>query len=154
LIRTEDLRWMTLALAAAGRARPAPNPPVGAVIVQEGAFVSLGWHERAGAPHAEIVALQAARERVRGATLYVTLEPCNHHGRTPPCVDAILAAGLRRVVVGCRDPNPTVTGGGLERLQRHGLEAIVGTLGLEAQALIEEWMQSWQAGAGPHRRPP
>jgi diaminohydroxyphosphoribosylaminopyrimidine deaminase / 5-amino-6-(5-phosphoribosylamino)uracil reductase len=147
VIRNEDRRWMTLALAAAGRARPAPNPPVGAVIVRDGAFVALGWHERAGSPHAEIVALRAARERAHGATLYVTLEPCNHHGRTPPCADAILAAGVCRVVVGCRDPNPTVTGGGLERLQRYGLEASVGTLGLEAQALIEEWTQSWGGDA-------
>lgn len=151
MIRNEDRRWMSLALAAAARARPAPNPPVGAVVVRDGAFVSLGWHERAGAPHAEIVALRAARERARGATLYVTLEPCNHHGRTPPCVDAILAAGVCRVVAGCRDPNPTVSGGGLARLQGDGLEASVGTLGLEAQALIEEWTQSWRGAAGLRR---
>lgn len=107
----------------------------------------MGWHERAGRPHAEIVALKAAGEKARGATLYVTLEPCNHHGRTPPCVDAILAAGLCRVVVGCRDPNPNVTGGGIERLRLHGLEVHVGTLATEARALIQKWMRDWPSAA-------
>jgi len=143
--QTQDSLWMRHALAAARHANPAPNPAVGAVIVRDGTFVSLGWHERAGRPHAEIVALQAAGRGARGATLYVTLEPCNHYGRTPPCVDAILAAGIRTVVVGCPDPNPTVTGGGIERLRLQGLEVRVGTLADEAGALIQEWMRSWPA---------
>lgn len=137
---------MSLALAVAGRSRPTPNPAVGAVIVRDGALISLGWHERAGAAHAEIVALRAAREKARGATLYVTLEPCNHQGRTPPCVDAILAAGVRKVVIGCRDPNPAVSGGGIERLRRQGLQAIVGTMGSEAHALIEDWTRTLRYG--------
>ena len=135
-----DARWMALAVSLARRARPAPNPPVGAVIVKGSRLVAWGWHERAGSPHAEAVALQDASTEARGATLYVTLEPCNHYGRTPPCADAVLAAGVARVVIGCRDPNPLVRGGGAERIRAHGVVVQVGTLAGEARSLIDEWV--------------
>ena len=106
-----------LELAERGRGTTSPNPVVGAVVVAGDEVVGEGWHERAGGPHAEVVALEAARERARGATLYVTLEPCAHHGRTPPCADAILATGISRVVVGTADPNPETDGQGLARLR-------------------------------------
>ena len=120
---------MARAIELAGRGRGAtwPNPLVGCVLVSDGLVVGEGWHERLGGPHAEANALEAAGERTRGATAYVTLEPCAHQGRTPPCADALIAAGVARVVVGMRDPNP-VAAGGLERLQRAGLEVEVGLL--------------------------
>lgn len=123
-----------IALARRGLGRTSPNPPVGAVVVARGRIVGRGWHRRAGAPHGEAAALRAAGVRARGATLYVTLEPCNHHGRTPPCTEAVLAAGIRRVVFGARDPNPRVRGGGAARLRRAGIE-VVG--GVEAAACAE-----------------
>jgi diaminohydroxyphosphoribosylaminopyrimidine deaminase/5-amino-6-(5-phosphoribosylamino)uracil reductase len=98
---------------------------VGAVLVRDGEIVGEGWHERRGGPHAEVNALHVTGERARGATMYVTLEPCTHHGATPPCVDAILDAGVERVVVGVRDPNPTVSGGGVERLREAGVDVEV-----------------------------
>ena len=112
-------------LAERGRGATYPNPLVGAVVVRDGEVVGEGWHERRRAPHAEVNALQAAGARARGATLYVSLEPCTHHGATPPCVDAILAAGIGRVVVGVRDPNLHVTGGGVERLREAGVDVEV-----------------------------
>lgn len=125
-----------IALARRGLGRTSPNPPVGAVVVAGGRVVGRGWHRRAGAPHAEAAALRAAGERARGATLYVTLEPCNHHGRTPPCADAVLAAGVRRVVFGARDPNPHVRGGGAARLRRAGIEVVGGVEGAACEELI------------------
>lgn len=110
-----------LELAERGRGLTRPNPVVGAVLVQQGTVVGEGWHERAGGPHAEVAALEAAGERARGATLYVTLEPCSHHGRTPPCAEAIATAGVGRVVVGADDPNPEVAGRGLALLQGAGV---------------------------------
>jgi diaminohydroxyphosphoribosylaminopyrimidine deaminase/5-amino-6-(5-phosphoribosylamino)uracil reductase len=110
-----------LELAGRGRRTTRPNPVVGAVVVRDGEVVGEGWHERAGGPHAEVVALEAAGEQARGATLYVTLEPCSHHGRTPPCADAIVAAGVARVVAGAADPNPEVGGEGLARLRAAGI---------------------------------
>src|SRR5437773_1850542 len=109
-----------LELAERGRGTTHPNPVVGAVLVRDGEVVGEGWHERAGGPHAEIAALEAAGAQARGATLYVTLEPCTHHGRTPPCVEALLAAGVARVVAGSLDPSPKA-GGGLERLRAAGV---------------------------------
>src|SRR5690606_15121110 len=114
---SEDERWMDLALVHARSGKPSPNPHVGAVVVKDGELVATAHHERAGTDHAEIAALRAAGERAAGGTLYVTLEPCNHHGRTPPCTDGILASKVERVVVGCRDPNPHVEGGGIEKLR-------------------------------------
>lgn len=122
-------------LARRGRYTVAPNPRVGAVIERDGAIVGEGWHERPGGPHAEIAALAAAGDRARGATMYVTLEPCLHHGRTPPCVDALLAAGIARLVACHRDPDPRVAGGGFERLRAAGVEVAVGELAREARLL-------------------
>lgn len=121
-------RWMQRCLALAGRARgrTAPNPMVGAVVVRDGRSVGEGFHARAGEPHAEVVALAQAGEAARGATVYVNLEPCSHHGRTPPCTEAILRAGVARVVVGMLDPNPTVDGRGVSRLVEAGLEVVQG----------------------------
>jgi len=113
-----------LALAERGRGTAHPNPLVGAVIVRDGEVVGEGWHERAGEPHAEVHALDAAGERARGATMYVTLEPCAHHGRTPPCADALIAAGVARVVVGTCDVNPAAAGG-VTRLRAAGLDVDV-----------------------------
>lgn len=124
-----------LQLAARGRATTDPNPCVGCVIVREGRIVGEGWHERAGTPHAEVHALAAAGEAARGATVYVTLEPCAHHGRTPPCADALIAAGVARVVAAVADPNPLVAGGGLTRLAAHGIRVETGLMEAEARAL-------------------
>jgi diaminohydroxyphosphoribosylaminopyrimidine deaminase/5-amino-6-(5-phosphoribosylamino)uracil reductase len=125
---SDDIRFMRAAirLARRGLGRTSPNPPVGAVVVAKGRIVGRGYHRRAGAAHGEAAALHDAGSRAKGATLYVTLEPCSHHGRTPPCTEAVLASGVARVVVGVRDPNPTVKGGGIERLRRRGLRVDVG----------------------------
>jgi diaminohydroxyphosphoribosylaminopyrimidine deaminase / 5-amino-6-(5-phosphoribosylamino)uracil reductase len=112
-------------LAERGRGTTRPNPMVGAVVVAGGDVVGEGWHERPGLPHAEVLALEAAGERARGATLYVTLEPCVHTGRTPPCADAVVAAGISRVVVGAPDPYEKVDGRGLERLREAGIDVTV-----------------------------
>lgn len=122
----EELISEALDLAERGRFRVAPNPMVGALVVRDGEIVGCGYHERIGGPHAEVVALREAGERARGATLYVTLEPCVHRGRTPPCVDAVLEAGLRRVVVSHVDPNEVVGGRGIHRLREAGLDVDVG----------------------------
>src|SRR5678815_3811151 len=122
-----DLRMMRLALDEARKAVPSPNPPVGAVVTDgDGNVIGSAHHVRAGEPHAEELALTQAGDKAKGASLYVTLEPCNHEGRTPPCVDAILKAGVGRIVIGCLDPNPNVTGGGAERLREAGLTVEVG----------------------------
>ncbi len=137
--RRTDARYMARALALARRAmgRTSPNPLVGAVVVRGGHIVGEGFHERAGHPHAEAVALGAAGEAARGATLYVNLEPCAHFGRTPPCADAIAAAGVRRVVAACGDPNPLVAGRGFARLRAAGVAVTEGVLAEEARALNE-----------------
>ena len=124
-----DLRFMRLALhlARRGYGTTSPNPMVGAVLVKGGKIIGQGWHRAAGGPHAEIEALrdaQSKRKDPKGATLYVTLEPCSTHGRTPPCTDAIIAAGLKRVVIGTADPNPKHAGKGLKILQRAGIEVV------------------------------
>jgi diaminohydroxyphosphoribosylaminopyrimidine deaminase/5-amino-6-(5-phosphoribosylamino)uracil reductase len=135
----EDARWMDLALEAGALGTPSPNPHVGAVVVRGGEVVGRGHHERAGEDHAEIAALRDAGPAARGATLYVTLEPCNHEGRTPPCTGAVIAAGLARVVVGCRDPNPHVAGGGVETIAAAGVRVDVGCREAEARKLIAPW---------------
>ncbi|MGB3650751.1 MAG: bifunctional diaminohydroxyphosphoribosylaminopyrimidine deaminase/5-amino-6-(5-phosphoribosylamino)uracil reductase RibD [Rivularia sp. (in: cyanobacteria)] len=123
-----DKRMMQRCLELARRAlgRTSPNPMVGAVIVKDGEIIGEGFHPRAGEPHAEVFALRAAGENARGATIYVSLEPCNHHGRTPPCSEALVAAGVAKVVVGMVDPNPLVAGGGINRLQSAGIEVVSG----------------------------
>lgn len=135
----EDARWMAraLALAEGGRGATSPNPMVGAVVVRDGREVGAGFHPRAGEPHAEVFALRAAGEAARGATVYVSLEPCDHHGRTPPCTGALIAAGVRRVVVGARDPNPLVAGRGLARLADAGIDVASGVLEARASRLNE-----------------
>jgi len=136
-----------LELAERGRGTTHPNPLVGAVVVFEGEIVGEGWHERKGGPHAEVMALDAAGEGARGATVYVTLEPCAHHGATPPCVDALLAAGVARVVAGQRDPKH---GGGLETLGGAGVEIQLAedALAFRCRQQIEEW-RTWATAARP-----
>jgi diaminohydroxyphosphoribosylaminopyrimidine deaminase/5-amino-6-(5-phosphoribosylamino)uracil reductase len=124
-----------LQLAANGLYTTSPNPRVGCVIVKDGHIVGEGWHARAGSPHAEIHALKAAGEAARGAAVYVTLEPCSHHGRTPPCAEALIQAGVTRVVAAMRDPNPLVAGRGIDMLTLAGIEAETGLLETEALAL-------------------
>lgn len=124
-----------LRLARKGLYTTDPNPRVGCVVVDGERIVGRGWHEAAGGPHAEIAALRDADGPVSGCTAYVTLEPCNHHGRTPPCAEALLAAGIGRVVVASKDPNPDVRGSGLERLQAAGVEVQSGLLEVEAEEL-------------------
>lgn len=124
-----------LRLAEKGLYTTTPNPRVGCVIVRDGKVVGTGWHERAGEPHAEIHALARAGELARGATVYVTLEPCSHHGRTPPCAEALIKAGVGRVVVAMVDPNPQVAGAGLAQLQRAGIRTDVGLLEKESREL-------------------
>lgn len=134
---TDDYSYMAHALRLAGRGLYSthPNPRVGCVIVKDGQVVGEGWHAQTGGPHAEIHALEQAGERARGATLYVTLEPCCHHGRTPPCTDAVRAAGVSEVVVAMEDPNPQVAGNGLKVLREAGIRVRSGVLAAEAEAL-------------------
>ena len=124
-----------LRLAERGLYTTTPNPRVGCVIVKDGKVVGEGWHQKAGEAHAEVHALRAAGEGARGATVYVTLEPCSHHGRTPPCADALVAAGVARVVAAMQDPNPQVAGRGITRLQAAGVVAECGLLEAEAREL-------------------
>lgn len=148
--RDNDLAMMELALEQGRIARPSPNPPVGAVVVDAGGEVaSTAHHAEAGEAHAEIVALEEAGDNARGGTLYVTLEPCNHDGRTGPCCDTILKSGVKRVVIGCLDPNPHVTGGGAERLKDAGLDVEVGVAGPSSRALIAQWTKFITTGV-PH----
>jgi diaminohydroxyphosphoribosylaminopyrimidine deaminase / 5-amino-6-(5-phosphoribosylamino)uracil reductase len=134
-----DETWMQAALDAAKKGRPSPNPQVGAVVVKDGVVIGTGFHEAAGDAHAEIRAIAEAGERAKGGTLYVTLEPCNHEGKTPPCTKAILRAGITRVVIGTRDPNPNVAGGGLEALKSKGIDVVAGVLEKAAIELIRHW---------------
>src|SRR5579864_1119440 len=124
-----DVRYMQLALrlASKGLGKTSPNPAVGSVLVRDGTVLSTGWHRQAGGPHAEIEALSALPDPglAAGAVLYVTLEPCSTHGRTPPCTDAIIAVGIKRVVVGATDPNPKHSGRGFSILKRAGVEVIL-----------------------------
>ena len=139
----EDKRFMRMALKLGekGLGRTAPNPAVGAVVVKDGQVVGRGYHRRAGTPHAEVHALNEAGSRAKEATLYVTLEPCNHQGRTPPCTEAVLKAGIRRVVIGTPDPNPTVKGGGAAFLRERDVQVDVGCLELKARALIAPFVK-------------
>jgi diaminohydroxyphosphoribosylaminopyrimidine deaminase/5-amino-6-(5-phosphoribosylamino)uracil reductase len=130
-----ELMGRALALAGRGLYTTMPNPRVGCVIAREGAVVGEGWHEKAGLPHAEALALQAAGAKARGASLYLNLEPCSHHGRTPPCADAIVAAGIARVVAAMLDPNPKVAGAGFARLGAAGIAVEQGLREDEAREL-------------------
>lgn len=133
----EKIMKRALALAAKGRGFTSPNPMVGAVLVKDGKVVGQGYHHAAGKAHAEVNAIDAAGSLAKGAALYVTLEPCNHFGRTPPCTQKILAAGIREVVVAMRDPNPDVAGGGIEYLEKQGIPVRSGVCETEARKLNE-----------------
>ena len=136
-----------LALAALGTGRTSPNPLVGAVVLDHaGTLVGEGYHARAGTPHAEVHALAQAGERARGGTLVVTLEPCCHHGRTPPCSEAVIAAGIARVVVAMVDPNPQVAGGGIAQLQAAGIAVLHGVCDVEAQELNRAFVHRLTTG--------
>lgn len=140
---SQDIEWMTraLRLAARGLYTTTPNPRVGCVIVKNGQLAGEGAHLKAGEPHAEVHALRAAGEQARGATAYVTLEPCSHFGRTPPCADALVNAGVSRVVVAMQDPNPLVAGNGIARLQAQGIAVTVGVCEAQARALNPGFIQ-------------
>ena len=143
----EKYMRMALELALKGRGWVSPNPVVGAVIVRDdGTIIGQGYHERYGELHAERNALKNCIEPPAGATMYVTLEPCCHHGRQPPCTDAILEAGIRRVVVGSGDPNPRVAGGGIRILREHGIEVVEGVLKEECDAVNEIFFHYIQTG--------
>jgi len=137
MLSADDSMWMAQALKLAERGlyTTTPNPRVGCVLVKNGKLLAEGWHERAGEPHAEVNALRAAGEKAKGATAYVTLEPCSHHGRTPPCTDALIDAGVARVVVAMQDPNPQVSGQGIVRLQNAGIAVECGLMEVLAREL-------------------
>lgn len=144
----EDRDYMALALqlAARGRTTTDPNPNVGCVLVNDGEIVGEGWHAVAGGPHAEVNALSQAGARARGATAYVSLEPCAHHGRTPPCSQALIEAGVARVVVAMQDPNPRVAGQGLAQLQAAGIDTACGLLEAEAEKLNPGFLKRMREG--------
>ena len=147
-LAANDARHMAraLELARLGVYSTHPNPRVGCVIVRDGETVGEGWHVQAGGPHAEVHALRQAGDRARGATAYVTLEPCSHHGRTPPCAEALVEAGVARVVVAMQDPNPQVAGQGLERLRRAGIAVTCPLLATEARALNPGFLKRMEHG--------
>jgi diaminohydroxyphosphoribosylaminopyrimidine deaminase / 5-amino-6-(5-phosphoribosylamino)uracil reductase len=147
--RHEKFMRAALGFARKGLGKTSPNPAVGAVIVRKGRIVAAGFHRKAGAPHAEVEALNRLKGKARqGDTLYVTLEPCNHFGRTPPCTQAILEKGVRKVVVGMKDPNPRVTGGGCEYLTGQGVEVVTGVLEGECRRL-NEWFVTYVTKGRP-----
>jgi diaminohydroxyphosphoribosylaminopyrimidine deaminase/5-amino-6-(5-phosphoribosylamino)uracil reductase len=149
--RDESYMARALALAARGLYTTDPNPRVGCVLVKEGAVVGEGWHARAGEAHAEVLALRAAGQRARGATAYVTLEPCSHTGRTPPCADALIAAGIGRVACATSDPNPKVAGAGIRGLERAGIAVTTGTLAEQARELNPGFFSRFERSR-PHVR--
>lgn len=142
----KDYMKMALELAARARGRTSPNPMVGAVLVKEDRVIGQGYHVRAGEPHAEVLALAEAGDEARGATLYVTLEPCCHHGRTGPCAEAVLVAGVSRVVAAMADPNPLVAGGGFRLLREAGVDVITGVMEEEARELNEVFLKHVTTG--------
>ncbi len=145
---TIHTEWMqrALELAARGEGLTRPNPPVGAVVVKKGRIIGEGWHRRAGGPHAEPLALRQAGSQARGSTIYITLEPCSTHGRTPPCTERILEAGVREVVIGAIDPNPQHAGRALRILRRRGVKVVTGICKPEATALIEPFARMITTG--------
>ncbi|PLX98980.1 MAG: bifunctional diaminohydroxyphosphoribosylaminopyrimidine deaminase/5-amino-6-(5-phosphoribosylamino)uracil reductase RibD [Desulfuromonas sp.] len=143
-----EQKYMQLALELAARAEglTRPNPPVGAVLVVDGRIVGQGFHPGAGQPHAEVLAIQDAGTKASGATLYVTLEPCNHQGRTGPCTEAVIAAGIKNVIVGTLDPNPLVAGKGVDRLKNAGIEVSVGLMETACRRLIAPFAKHIKTG--------
>lgn len=146
--RAIDVRFMkrALSLARKGEGTVAPNPMVGCVVVRGGRIVGEGYHQRFGGPHAEVIALSRAGDRAAGSTLYVTLEPCDHFGKTPPCTNSILAAGVARVVVAMLDPNPRVSGRGISRLRRNSVRVSTGLMRSEARSLNAPYVRSLKEG--------
>ncbi len=140
-----DVRFMRRALRLAGLGDTSPNPRVGAVVVQRGKIVGEGYHESAGGPHAEVNALRAAGSKAKGGVLYVTLEPCNHHGRTPPCTEAVITSGVRRVVVASVDAHPHVPGSA-ERLRAAGIKVDIGVCAAEGDALVRSFFKHVSTG--------
>lgn len=138
--------WLTLDLAKKAIGKTSPNPLVGAVVVKEGEVIGTGYHKKAGDPHAEVYALEEAGENARGATLYINLEPCSHFGRTPPCVEKIISAGIKKVVASHEDPNPKVAGKGFEILKKAGIMVKTGVLEKEAKKLNEGFIKYITAG--------
>ncbi len=133
----KDYMNQVLNLAGKGRGKTSPNPLVGSLIVKNGMFISEGFHKKAGLPHAEIEALNKAGKGLAGATLYVNLEPCNHWGKTPPCVDRIIDSGIKKIVIACKDPNPQVNGRSIAKLRRAGIKVKAGVLSKKAKKLNE-----------------
>ena len=145
-LNDKNFMQRALDLAVKARGRTSPNPLVGCVIVKDNQIVGEGYHHKAGTPHAEVNALAVAKDQARGATAYVTLEPCSHFGRTPPCADALIRAGIKRAVVAMADPNPLVAGQGINRLREAGIEVEVGLLQQEAAALNEVFIKAISTG--------
>lgn len=143
MVPESDRHYMKLALnlALKGEGRTNPNPVVGAVVVKSGEVVAKGYHQKAGLPHAEIIALRKAGDMARGADLYVNLEPCCHHGRTPPCTEAIIASGIKKVILGIRDPNKLVSGRGIRFLRKKGVEVVVGVLRRDCEKINEPFIK-------------
>lgn len=148
-MNNESYMQRAIDLALQGLGRTSPNPMVGAVVVKNNKIVGEGYHRRAGTPHAEVHALRVAGKRAFGATLYVTLEPCPHYGRTPPCVDAILDAGIKHVCIGTSDPNPDVNGMGIKMLKKYGIKVEEGILGKECKSINEVYNKYIVSGI-PH----
>ena len=144
----QDRQFMqrALRLAKKGLYGTDPNPRVGCVLVKDGVVVGEGWHQKAGEPHAEILALRQAGEKARGATAYVTLEPCSHTGKTPPCADALVDSGVAKVIAAMQDPNPQVAGQGLKRLQANGIEVASGLMEVQARALNPGFIKRMETG--------
>ena len=143
MVPESDRHYMRLALnlASKGEGQTNPNPVVGAVVVKSGEVVAKAYHKKAGLPHAEIIALRKAGAMARGADLYVNLEPCCHHGRTPPCTEAIIAAGIKKVILGIRDPNKLVSGRGIRFLRKKGVEVVVGVLRRDCEKINESFIK-------------
>jgi diaminohydroxyphosphoribosylaminopyrimidine deaminase/5-amino-6-(5-phosphoribosylamino)uracil reductase len=143
-VKDEQYIRLALSLARKGLGATSPNPMVGAVLVKGGKIVGKGYHKKAGGPHAEVAALSDAKEEAKGATLYVNLEPCVHFGKTPPCADALIEAGVKKVVVSMLDPNPLVNGRGVQKLRKAGIDVKVGLLEEEAKRLNEAFIVSME----------
>ena len=143
-----DEKYMALAcrLARRGEGKTSPNPMVGAVLVKSGRIIGTGYHKKPGAPHAEIAAFRNAEASLKGATLYVNLEPCAHYGKTPPCVDSIIAEKIRRVVIGAKDPNPLVKGRSIRRLKKQGVAVTCGVMESQCRRLNEAFYTSMETG--------
>ncbi len=145
---SDDERYMRMAcrLARRGEGKTRPNPMVGAVLVKRGRIIGTGYHRKSGSPHAEVLAIQKATEKPENSSLYVNLEPCAHYGQTPPCVDLILEKGIKRVVIGTRDPNPVVNGKSIRVLRKHGIEVTCGVLKEECSRLNEVFFKFMKTG--------